>query len=262
MERGKKMNRKSLQIIDLSSPLDDRVKEPYPAEIVYETHNQGAEQAAALLGLKAGDFPDSQAWAVETVKLTTHTGTHVDAPWHYAAKTAGEKSRTIDELPLEWFYGNGVLFDFSDKEAGYEITVKDLEDQISKMNYELQPYDIVLVRTDADKRLFENDYAVSHAGVSAEATRWLIQQGIKVMGTDGWGWDIPLPMQAADYKQNPRDGVLWAAHFVGKEAEYCQIEKLANLEKLPKRTGFTVAVFPVKITGASAGWARPVAIFE
>ncbi len=256
------MSRKFRQIIDLSVPLDTLAKEPFPPEIEYETHDQGAEQAAGLLGLKASDFPDSQAWAVETVKLTTHTGTHVDAPWHYAAKTAGKKSRTIDELPLEWFYGNGVLFNFSDKEAGYEITVEDLETQLKEMKYELQPYDIVLVRTDADKRLFDPNYASSHAGMSAEATRWLIQKGIKVMGTDGWGWDIPLPMQAADYKKNPRDGVLWAAHFVGKEAEYCQIEKLANLEKLPKRYGFTVVVFPVKITGASAGWARPVAIIE
>lgn len=256
------MDRTSLRIIDLSVPLDNRAKEPYPPKIEYMEHKEGAKQAADLLGLKASDFPDSEAWAVENVTLTTHTGTHVDAPWHYASKTAGERSRTIDELPLEWFYGNGVLFDFSDKKAGYEITVEDLEEQLKDMNYELQPYDIVLVRTDADKKLFEENYAAVHAGVSAEATRWLIDKGIKVMGTDGWGWDIPLMMQAEDYKNNPRDGVLWAAHFVGKEAEYCQIEKLANLEKLPKRFGFKVAVFPVKITGASAGWARPVAIFE
>lgn len=256
------MDRTSLRIIDLSVPLDNRAKEPFPPEIKYEKHEEGAKQAAEILGLKASDFPESKAWAVETVTLTTHTGTHVDAPWHYAPKTAGKRSRTIDELPLEWFYGNGVLFDFSDKEAGYEITVADLEKQLNEMNYVLQPYDIVLVQTDADKKLFEEGYAGVHAGVSAEATRWLIEKGIKVMGTDGWGWDIPLMMQAADYKKNPRDGVLWAAHFVGKEMEYCQIEKLANLEQLPKRFGFKVAVFPVKITGASGGWARPVAIFE
>jgi kynurenine formamidase len=56
--------------------------------------------------------------------------------------------------------------------------------------------------------------------------------------------------------------VLWAAHFVGKEKEYCQIEKLANLEKIPQPFGFKVAVFPIKVEGASAGWARPVAIIE
>ncbi|WP_366161223.1 cyclase family protein [Bacillus infantis] len=256
------MDRDNLRIIDLSVPLDNKAKEPFPPEIKYESHAQGAAQAANILGLEAGDFPDSEAWAVETLTLTTHTGTHVDAPWHYSKMTEGKQSRKIDELPLEWFYGNGVLLDFSDKEAGYEIQTEDLKKKLKEIDYELRPYDIVMIRTDADKKLYEENYASAHAGVSANATRWLIQQGIKVMGTDGWGWDIPLYAQAADYRQNPRDGVLWAAHFVGKEAEYCQIEKLANLEMVPQNTGFKVAVFPVKIKGASAGWARPVAIFE
>ncbi|MGG3471482.1 cyclase family protein [Neobacillus pocheonensis] len=256
------MDRTRLRIIDLSVPLDNQAKEPFPPEISYGSHEEGAQQAAQVLGLKPSDFPDRAAWAVETVTLTTHTGTHVDAPWHYAAKTAGTPSRTIDELPLEWFYGNGVLFDFSDKLAGYEIIIEDFEKQLEEMDYQLQPFDIILVRTDADKKYYQDHYAAAHAGVSAEATRWLIQKGIKVMGTDGWGWDIPLYKQAEDYKNNPREGVLWAAHYVGKEAEYCQIEKLANLELLPKRFGFNVAVFPIKIKGASAGWARPVAILE
>ncbi|MEB1807039.1 MAG: cyclase family protein [Bacillaceae bacterium] len=256
------MNRNQLKIIDLSVPLDSEAKEPFPPQISYSEHKEGAEQAAQLLGLKAEDFPDGEAWAVETITLSTHTGTHVDAPWHYASKTNGERSRTIDELPLEWFYGHGVLFDFSMKAEGYEIQIEDLENQLKEMNYELKPYDIVLIRTDADKKYYQENYASVHAGVSADATKWLMSKGIKVMGTDGWGWDIPLYLQAKDYLQNPREGVLWAAHFAGKEQEYCQIEKLANLDQLPQRFGFKVAVFPVKIKGASGGWARPVAIFD
>lgn len=256
------MKRNSLQIFDLSVPLDNAAKEPYPPNIVYELHEQGAEQAAGLLGLEKEDFPDQKAWAVETVTLTTHTGTHVDAPWHYSPLTKGEKSRTIEELPLEWFYGNGVLLDFSNMQAGYEIQTEDVIKKLNEMNYELQPFDIVLIRTDADKKYYQDNYASAHAGVSADATRWLISKGIKVMGTDGWGWDTPLPLQAEEYKKDPRDGVLWAAHYVGKEEEYCQIEKLANLDKLPRHHGFIVSVFPVSIKNASAGWARPVAIFE
>ncbi len=56
--------------------------------------------------------------------------------------------------------------------------------------------------------------------------------------------------------------MLWGAHFVGKDKEYSHIEKLANLDKLPKPFGFKVACFPVKLTGGSAGWARVVAILE
>ncbi|ASN04264.1 cyclase family protein [Virgibacillus necropolis] len=252
----------SFQIIDLSVPISERVKEPLPAKVDYCKHEQGAEQAAKMFELEPNDFPENKAWAVETVTLSTHTGTHVDAPWHYWPTTDGKPSRTIDELPLEWFYGSGVLFDFHKKEPGYEITTEDLKQKLKELNYELKPYDIVLIRTDADKKIFEDNYFNAHSGVSAEATHWLIDQGIKVMGIDGWGWDIPFHLQAEEYKKNPRDGVLWAAHFVGQEKEYCQIEKLANLDQIPKPYGFKVAVFPVKIEKASAGWARPVAIIE
>ena len=256
------MTKKGRRFIDLSVPLDNVAKEPSPPNIQYVKHEEGAIQAAQLFGVEPSDFPESKAWANETVTLTTHTGTHVDAPWHYWPTSEGKPSRTIDELPLEWFYGDGVLLDFSDKPPGYEISPEDIQNKLDEIRYSLKPFDIVLIRSDADKRFYEEAYFQSHVGVSAEATRWLIDQGIKVMGTDGWGWDIPFYLQAARYKENPREGVLWAAHFVGMEKEYCQIEKLANLEQLPKPYGFTVSVFPVKVKGASAGWARPVAIFE
>src|SRR5699024_6442262 len=190
------------------------------------------------------------------------TGTHVDAPWHYAPTSEGKKSRTIDELPLEWFFGDGVLFDFSDKDAGYEVQIADLEEKLTEMNYTLKPTDIVLVSSDADKHLYEKNYAMMHVGVSAEATHWLIDKGIKVMGTDGWGWDIPLPKQAAQYKQTRKDNILWAAHFVGKEKEYCQIEKLANLNQIPTSTDVKIAFVPVNIKSANTGWTRPVTIFQ
>lgn len=256
------MTRKTRRIIDLSVMLDPVAKEPSPPDIRYGDHESGAVHAAKLFGLQPSDFPESKAWANETVTLTTHTGTHVDAPWHYWPTSEGKPSKTVDQLPLEWFYSDGVLLDFSDKPQGYEISVSDIQQKLEEIQYNLKPFDIVLIRSDADKRFYEENYFQSHAGVSAEATHWLIEQGIKVMGTDGWGWDIPFSLQAADYKQNPREGVLWAAHFVGKEKEYCQIEKLANLDQLPKPYGFTVAVFPIKVKGASAGWARPVAIIE
>ena len=70
-----------------------------------------------------------------------------------------------------------------------------------------------------------------------------------------------MHIQAADYRANPRLGVIWQAHDVGIEKEYCQIEKLANLDQLPS-FGFTVACFPAKIKHGSGGWTRAVAIFN
>ncbi|SDH66725.1 Kynurenine formamidase [Alteribacillus persepolensis] len=251
-----------MKFIDLSVPLSPSVKEPLPPSIVYHSHEEGAEQGAKLLGIEKEAFRNGKAWATETVTANTHAGTHIDAPWHYGEQSAGRRARTIEEMPLDWFFRDAVLFDFSGAAPGYEISSEDFKAQLKDMNYTLKPYDIVLVRSDADKKLYDEQYAFLHAGVSAEATRWLLDQGIKVVGTDGWGWDIPFHIQAKQHQKAPEKSVMWEAHYVGIEKEYCQIEKLANLDKIPVRHGFTVACFPVNIEKASGAWTRPVACIE
>jgi kynurenine formamidase len=252
-----------MKIVDLSVTISTDIKEPLPTSIVYEDHKEGAVKMGARMfpGLGPGVFLEGNALAGETLTLNSHAGTHVDAPWHYFPTSEGKPARTIDELPLDWFFHDGVVLDFTDKPAGYCFSTEDVQQKLAAIDYSLKPFDIVLIRCDADKHLHEEDYVRRHVGASAEATRWLIDQGVKVMGTDGWGWDPPLHIQAADYRANPRPGVIWAAHYVGRDKEYCQIEKLANLDQLPP-FGFTVACFPAKIKAGSAGWTRAVAIFS
>ncbi len=253
-----------MKLIDLSVTISPGIKEPLPLTITYENHREGARNMGPKLlgGLQADDlFVEGNALAGEVVTLTGHAGTHVDAPWHYFPTSAGKPARTIEQMPLDWFYHDGVVLDFTDKPDAYCFTVADVQAKLAGINYTLKPFDIVLIRCDADKRLFQEDYVKIHVGASAEATHWLIDQGIRVMGTDGWGWDPPLFTQIAEYHRNPREGVIWAAHYVGREKEYCQIEKLANLDQLPP-TGFKVACFPVKIEGGSAGWTRAVAFVD
>jgi kynurenine formamidase len=94
-------------------------------------------------------------------------------------------------------------------------------------------------------------------GVSAEATLWLCDKGIRLMGIDAWGWDEPLWMQAAQANESGEAGVFWAAHQCDRA--YCQIERLRGLDQLPS-TGFEVFAFPLKVKGGSAGPARVVAL--
>jgi len=250
------------KIIDLSVPLDSRTQDPTPPDIKYSNHDQTVERAAQLFGISPSEWPEQRAWATETVTLTTHTGTHVDAPYHYWDKTGENKSKTIDECPLEWFYGPGVLLNFTWKKAGEQISKEDIINELNRIGHVLSPGEIVLIRTDCDKKIFEPGYGDIHPGASAEATRYLIEQGIKVMGTDGYGWDVPFKVSAQMYKETGDPSVIWESHYVGKKLEYCQIEKLANLDQLPNPTGFKVITFPIKIAGASGGWARTVAIIE
>lgn len=249
-----------IKIIDLSDVITNGTAEPLPHEIEYITHEKGAEQAATLFGLKPADFPEKKAWSAEMVTLCTHSGTHVDAPYHFGPLSEGKKAKTIDEIPLEWCFGSGIVLDFTHKKAGDLITVTDVQEALNKIEHEIKPLDIVLIRTDVWKNFGHSGYQDLHPGMSEEATLWLIEKGVKMMGIDAWGWDRPFNVMAEEHRKGIK-GKLWAAHFVGKKKEYCHIEKLTNLDKLPPKN-FKIACFPVKLKAASAGWTRAVAIIE
>jgi kynurenine formamidase len=190
--------------------------------------------------------------------LGTHNSTHVDAPYHYNSRIGGEPAATIDELPLERFFGPGVVLDFSDRADGEAIDTADVQAALVAISHALSPGDIVLIRTGRDAFYGQDDYIHRGPGVTAAATRWMHDQGVRVMGIDAWGWDRPLRMQAAEALDRDEPGIFWAAHQA--DLDYAQIERLFNLDKLPP-TGFTVACFPLPIARASAAPARVVAIF-
>jgi kynurenine formamidase len=249
-------------LVDLSAPIvasPPDWPEPLRTEIAFVDHAAGAAQIEALLGVPARLLRDGEGWATEEfLRLGTHSSTHVDAPWHYGSTTeGGARAQTIDELPLDWFLAPGVVLDFTERADGDAIDVADLEAALAAAGHELAERDIVLVRTGRDAFLEQLDYVGRGPGVTAAATRWLFERGVRVMGIDAWGWDQPLWMQAERAKAEDRPGVFWAAHQVG--LPYCQIERLANLGALPP-TGFEVACFPLKVAGGSAGPARVVGI--
>lgn len=251
-----------MKIFDLNVPTEDSPSEPLPVRVTHEDHQQSAAFMASFFDATVDDLPEGLGWANDQAVLGAHAGTHVDAPWHYYPTCGGGRARTIDELPLEWFYGDGVVLDVRHKPRGSLIGVDDLEAALAAIGYTLKPGDIVLIQTGADGLWGRPEYFHAGAGMSAEATRWLIARGVRVMGIDAWGWDQPFWAMKERFKRTGDSSVIWEAHRVGRDLEYCQIEKLANLDKLPRPTGFKVACFPVKLAGGSAGWTRVAAIFE
>ena len=99
------------------------------------------------------DLPNGLGWANEYITLGTHVGTHMDAPWHYHPLSEGEKAKTIDELPVEWFYSDGVVIDMRHKRPGEVITSWDLKKALHEIKYDIAPFDIVLVMTGADETM-------------------------------------------------------------------------------------------------------------
>ncbi len=252
-----------MRFVDLSAPIrksPEGTPEFFKTEIVYHGHAEGAAQIEALFGVPKELLKDGEGWATETItRLGTHDATHVDAPYHYNSRIQGEPAATIDQLPLEWFFSDGVVLDFTGRERGQAIRPEEIEAELERIGYRLKPLDIVLVRTGMDAFYDDPNYFLLGPGVTPEATRWLFDRGIRVMGIDAWSWDAPLDLEAEAALKERRPGIFWAAHQA--DLPYAQIERLVNLDKLPP-FGFKVAAFPLKIEGASAGPARVVAILE
>jgi kynurenine formamidase len=250
-----------VRLVDLSAPIapsPPETPEPLRTEVDFQDHAAGAAQIEALLGVPARLLRDGEGWATEELtRLGTHNSTHLDAPWHYNSTIQGRPAQTIDELPLEWFLSDAVVLDMTGKEDGDAVDVSDVEAELERIGHELKDLDIVLVRTGRDAFYTQPDYIARGPGVTAAATRWLHERGVRVMGIDAWGWDAPLHLQAREALERDEPGVFWAAHQC--DLPYSQIERLVNLGDLPP-TGLRVACFPLRIVGASAAPARVVAM--
>ncbi|MGA0935319.1 MAG: cyclase family protein [Pseudohongiellaceae bacterium] len=257
----------SRRFVDLSIYLENDVITDPPfmrPEITYQNHMDTVPEAQVFFpGVAADEFPGGEGFAAaEWVKLTTHNGTHLDAPWHFhPTMDGGKPAMTIDEVPLDWCFRPGVKLDFRHLPNGHVVTAAEVEAELARIEVELQPLDIVLVNTAAGMAVGDPDFVNIGCGMGYEATMYLLERGVRVTGTDAWSWDAPFSYTAKKVAETGDRSLIWEGHKAGKDIGYCHLEKLHNLEVLPG-SGFTVSCFPHKIKGASAGWTRAVAIFE
>ncbi|MDC3087052.1 cyclase family protein [Paracoccaceae bacterium] len=254
------------KFIDLSVALETGIISDPPMalpEIEYVDHATSADQICSFFpGLDKKDLPGEEGWAVENLKISTHNGTHLDAPYHYhSTMDGGKRAITIDEVPLDWCFSDGIKLDFRHFEDGYVVTPNDIDAELTRIGYKIKPFDIVLVNTSAGERYGYDDYLLKGCGMGREATLYLTSKGVKITGTDAWSWDAPFSHTAKRYAESKDSSIIWEGHRAGMERAYCHIEKLGSLEKLPD-FGFLVSCFPYKIKKASAGFIRAVAILE
>ena len=254
------------KFIDLSVSLQEGIKSDPDfmlPKINYHHHNETAEEMISFFpGLKKDNLPGGEGWAMETITVSTHNGTHMDAPYHYhSTMDNGKRAITIDEVPLEWCFNKGIKLDLRSYDDGYVLTKSDIKYELNKINYSINPLDIVFINTSAGDRYGEDDFLSKGCGIGRDATIFLLDQGVRLTGTDAWSWDAPFIHTAKKFEESKDASLIWEGHRAGMVTGYSHIEKLTNLDQLPDY-GFTVSAFPFKIKHGSAGFVRVVAILD
>ena len=238
----------ALRMIDLSMPVHAEMKLfPRIEKLRMEMKESWSEFAA---GIGANEHGEDHLTAHYAVTLSDHAGTHIDAIKHMGDET----SPGPEGIPLEYCFGDGVVLDFRHLDYGAAITVADMEEALVKIDYTLKPRDIVLIRTGASEYNDEDRYLTDHIGMSAEATKWLIDQDCRVTGIDAPTYDPPIWAMFETKK-------FWLAHKVMQTDPYWHIENLVNLGDLPPH-GFKLSVFPVKWVGTTGAPVRAVGMID
>jgi kynurenine formamidase len=184
--------------------------------------------------------------AVHRLVMGEHTGTHVDAISHMARPY---KHQSIDTMPLEIFYTEGVCLDLAHKGLEELIAVRDLERALSQARLEIKPGDTVLLYTDHYRRAFGTDDWHHGPGVSGAAARWLGEQKIAAFG-------VETVSPGVRHVSNTQ------VHHICGELGFTHYENMVNLHLLIGRGRFRFIALPLKIRGGTGSPVRAVAVFE
>lgn len=210
-------------------------------------------------------------FCAEAITGTLHVSTHIDALVHVQADgrihggapaAAARGDRGWREQGMETvppILGRGVLLDVAGALGvdilpdRYEITVADLSRTLERASQTVRMGDIVLIRTGKIRQFYADPAAFQAAepGVGRDAAIWLHGQGMAVLGTDTTGTE-PLPF--ADPARTTHVAMLVerGVHLI----ENLDLEAVAR-DRVTE--GFFVAL-PLKITGATGSWVRPVLV--
>lgn len=247
----------------LPPPLAGAAKVVSPAIEYAHPAKKGAEEFCKYLGCTHDDLPDGEGWGEELLTdMSSHCGTHVDAPLHSGSRIMGLLARTITDIPIEELYRPGIVLDVRPwVQPMQEITVEMLDAAMAATGTTIKQGDAVLIRTGQERYEMTQPEFYQQPGMSRASTLHLTQQGATILGTDAVGWDLPFGVMAAKFKQTGDKRVLWDGHKAIVEREAFIVQQMTNLGALPL-SGFMVGFFPLKLAHCSAAPARVVAFVD
>lgn len=210
-----------LNIIDLSQNIDGKMS-VYPVTkkpIIDQIHNI-----------------DKEGYRESELIISSHTGTHIDAPAHILKDGA-----YLDQLSLEHFFGKATILDFS-MFSNRLIAKKDLElfkDKIDNTEF-------LLIKTGWSKYFGKEMYFNGFPTLTEEAAKWLSQFKLKGIGIDAISIDT---MDTVDFEVHRA--------LLGKDIII--IENLTNLDAVIDEN-FILSIMPIKYENADGSPVRAVAI--
>lgn len=263
------------RIVDLTSTIDPAKRDLLPDHIkhlkpvvaplvdVFHPLEKGLEITCNVLGCCPEDLPDGEGWGAERLTdMSSHCGTHVDAPLHSGATIEGRAARTISDIALEELYRPGVVLDVRPWVRPREaISIEALDRALEATGGPIEQGMAVLLRTGQERYDYTDPEFTTYPGMTREGTLHLTSQGATILGTDSFAWDRPFDVMRKIFAETGDRSVLWDGHYAIKEREAFIVQKLENLGALPLR-GFMVGFFPMKLKGMSAAPARVVAFVD
>jgi arylformamidase len=174
-------------------------------------------------------------YSSEVMFLSTHTGTHIDAPSHFIPD-----SRTIDKIKVSRFVSRSILIKIP-KKADQQITLNDI------INCKIHANDTVVFATGWEKRFKNDNYMMNNPGLSLDAAEYLVSNRVNAVAIDG-----PSIDRGVDNNFNIHSALL--------SNDIPIIENLCNLEELSTVKSFTLIVNPLKLVGASGSPVRAIAL--
>jgi kynurenine formamidase len=181
---------------------------------------------------------DVHGYESELIFMSTHTGTHMDAPYHF--HLAGKR---IDEISVDKFVADAVLLNIKKPAKGY-VTKSDIGKCEKKIP--ISKGNAVIISTGWETHWVKNDYLSSNPGLSKDAARYLVSKKVSMVGIDTANVDHPSASNFAVHNILLPKGVLI-------------VENLCNLKRI-KQVHFRLIVLPLKIKGASGSPLRAIAL--
>lgn len=228
-----------VQIVDLSQDI-------YQGMYVYPGHLKTVVFDHAEHEETLGRFESDFSYATKGIMINDNGPTHVDS---FSHMDPSEDALTVDQMPLDLFFGPGICLDVSEIPPRTDITAEHLDAALQASEVEFRERDIVLLYTGTFNRYHgKPEYLTDFPGLGETGSQWMLERGVKTFGVDS-----PTP-------DNPASRT-YPCHLMCRDNKMTHYENLANLDRV-LNVRFTFVGLPLRIRGAHGGPTRAVALLE